>query len=417
MSAPATTHTELALQRKVDEREAVTRLHDELIRTIEKREDPNPNEAEKVQINNYRERATALDAEITEDLDAVEANRTAIETSKKVRRSLAGTAAGVEEQDGAIVYKDMATYARDFILTRNTPTAARIQRQVDPVEIQKATERLSLLTRTLDPTLSSDVLGLQPPQHIAQIMQVIDTSRPIVASATRDSLIRGHLTYPRVDTRPEVTIQNTEKQPAGDRGMEISMVDATASVYLGGGNISWQAVNWSTPNALDTWFRLAAAEYALKTETDAANELEYEAHQHRITTRLTSTPTFAQFLTAVGAGYSKVYADSGRLANTIYLAPDRFGYLIGMTSDAFAQFMTVSPGGVGPLNVVVSRGLSSGVIAVGDSNALLVAETAGAPVDLQVTEPAIGGYEVGLIGGFEAVVTDDGSFSLLTTSS
>jgi hypothetical protein len=46
-----------------------------------------------------------------------------------------------------------------------------------------------------------------------------------------------------------------------------------------------------------------------------------------------------------------------------------------------------------------------------------VAETPGAPVELRVTEPAIGGYEVGIIGAFEAVVVDAGAFALVTTAS
>ena len=48
---------------------------------------------------------------------------------------------------------------------------------------------------------------------------------------------------------------------------------------------------------------------------------------------------------------------------------------------------------------------------------LLVAETPGAPVELRVVEPAIGGLEVGIIGGFEAVVVDDGAFANITTAS
>ena len=55
-------------------------------------------------------------------------------------------------------------------------------------------------------------------------------------------------------------------------------------------------------------------------------------------------------MTAIGAGYAEVFANSGRIANTIYMAPDRFGYLLGLTSDAFTQFTTVSQSGVGPLS-------------------------------------------------------------------
>ena len=199
--------------------------------------------------------------------------------------------------------------------------------------------------------------------------------------------------------------------------MDVAMVTATASTYLGGGDLSWQAINWSTPDALDLWFRLAGADYALKTEQDAAQALQHSAFSNNIASTLAATPTFAQFMTAVGAGYAEVFANSGRLADTIYMAPDRFGYMLGLTSDAFTQFTSVSQSGVGPLNVVVSRGMDSGVIAIGDNEALLVAETAGAPVELRVVEPAIGGVEVGIIGAFEAVVVDDGAFTMLTAAS
>ena len=71
----------------------------------------------------------------------------------------------------------------------------------------------------------------------------------------------------------------------------------------------------------------------------------------------------------------------------------------------------------GRSSVVVSRGMDAGVVVVGDRAGLLVAETAGAPVELRVVEPAIGGVEVGIIGAFEAVAVDNGAFSMLTTAS
>src|SRR6185295_4298171 len=115
--------------------------------------------------------------------------------------------------------------------------------------------------------------------------------------------------------------------------MDISMQTATASVYLGGGDLSWQAINWSTPNALDLWFNLAGADYALKTEQDAGAVLINDAFPNAISGVLDATPSFAEFMTAVGDGYAEVFANSGRIADTVYLAPDRFGYLLGMTSD------------------------------------------------------------------------------------
>jgi hypothetical protein len=312
----------------------------------------------------------------------------------------------------------MAAYARDVLLTSTGRVAAQIQAQYGDKEgIESARERLELVKRVPANTLSSNVAGLIPSQHIAQIFQVIDSSRPIVATALRAPLERGVLTYPVVTTTPVVAVQASQKTEAGNTGMVIDMATATASTYLGGGDLSWQAINWSSPNALDLWFRLVAADYALKTEQDAAQALQHSAFSNNIASPLAATPTFAQFMTAVGAGYGEVFANSARTADTIYMAPDRFGYMLGLTSDAFSQFVEVGQAGIGPLRVVVSRGMDSGVIVVGDAQGLLVAETPGAPVELRVVEPAIGGVEVGLIGAFEAVVVDDGSFAMITTAS
>ena len=406
--------SELRLARLIDERETTTKLHEDLLTEAG---DGELDDGKKQQAIAYRERATSLDEEIAALAETVDANRKALEKSQQIRRALSGNTDGIDEDDG-VVYRTMAAYARDVILTGNGREASKIKGLVgDSLEIERAEQRLQLLKRVPANTLSSDVAGLIPQQHIAQIFQVIDNSRPLIATAQRTSLVRGVISYPRVDTSPVVAVQGTEKTEAGNTGMDVSMQTATASTYLGGGDLSWQAINWSTPDALDLWFRLCGADYALKTEQDAAQAMQHSAFSNNISSTISGTATFAEFMTAVGAGYGEVFASSGRIANTIYMAPDRFGYLLGLTSAAFTQFVSVGQSDVGPLRVVVSRGMDAGVIAVGDSAGLLVAETAGAPVELRVVEPAIGGVEVGLIGAFEAVVVDDGAFSMITTAS
>ena len=196
------------------------------------------------------------------------------------------------------------------------------------------------------------------------------------------------------------------------------MVTATASTYLGGGDLSWQAINWSTPDALDLWFRLAGADYALKTEQDAAQVLQHSAFPNNIASH------------AGGDADVRAVHDGGRRrlrGGVRELGPAGEHDLHGpgpVRVPARADVGRVHAvherrrqSGVGPLNVVVSRGMDAGVIVVGDSDGLLVAETAGAPVELRVVEPAIGGVEVGIIGAFEAVVVDDGAFAMLTTAS
>ena len=417
------TATERRLQVKLDEREAAHTKLEEVHRELD---GGNPSDVQRKQIDEYVDRMAELDTEIDGLSTQVEADKRAAEKSKEIRRAMRVAVDGVDADEDGVVYRTMAAYARDVILTAQGTTSGKIQAQFgNRDELEQARQRLDLARDTVKRvpanTLSSNVAGLTPAQHISQIFQVIQTERPIVASAQRADLERGQLTYPRVDTRPVVAVQSSEKTEAGNTGMAVSMQTATASTYLGGGDLSWQAVNWSTPNALDLWFRLAASDYALKTESDAGQVISHSGFSNNISSTIGATPTFAELMTAVGAGGGEVYANSGRLANTLYVAPDRYWYAVGLTSNANLSF---GQGGIlnvnadqATLRVVVSRGLDSGVMIVGDSDGLLVAETPGAPVELRVVEPAIGGYEVGIIGAFEAVVVDNGAFAMLTTAS
>ena len=166
---------------------------------------------------------------------------------------------------------------------------------------------------------------------------------------------------------------------------------------------------------------MIAADYALKTETDAATVVSASAFLNQISSPLADVTDYTEVTTAIGAGGAAVYANSGRMANAIVMAPDAYWAAVGLTSDstlAFGESALLSVAGeTRRLRVIVSRGLNAGEIIVGDMDGLLVAENAGAPVRMFVSEPAIAGVEVGLVGAFEAVVVDDGAFASITAAS
>ena len=416
---------EVRLARLVDERATVTRLDDDLLAHVESRSgEQEYTEIEQGQRDGYRARASELDAEIAALMVDIERERDSAKAAKLARAHLAGGGVeGIEVEEDGIVYKTFSAYARDYILGRmQGGIAEQIRASLgSPEEIRNVSrDRLARahLARTPANTLTSDVPGLLPPQHIAQIFQVIDRSRPLVASLPSTDLERGRLTYPRVDSSPVVAAQSAEKTEGGNTGLDVSMQTADATTYIGGGDLSWQAINWSSPSALDLWFALAAADYALKTEQDAAQVVQHSAFAtDQIGSPLGSTPSFADFMTAVGAGGAEVYENSGRMADTVWMAVDRFWYLFGLTTSVQTIFANVGGDNVGPLSIVPSRGMDAGVIVVGDRDGALVAETPGAPVELRAVEPAIGGLEVGIIGAFEAVVVDEGAFAMITTAS
>jgi uncharacterized coiled-coil protein SlyX len=409
---------ERTLQTRVDARESTHALQEQVLRELD---GGNPTDAQREVLEKYRKDLAYYDGEIEQWSEQVDADRKAREKSEQIRRASAA-ARGVADidDDGRTVYRTLGQQALDIVMTskgqyaRSHVQAAGVERE----EIERAAHRLETLDRTPATTLTSDIAGLSPSQHVAQIFQVINASRPLVeAAGNKVNLSKLTVTYPQVDASPVVAVQATQKTEAGNTGLDVSMVTKTASTYLGGGNISWQAIEFSDPSAFDLWFRLIAADYALKTETDAATVVSASAFLNNIASTIATTATFAQTMTAVGAGYAEVYANSGRTANAIIMAPDRFGYLLGLTSDALTQFVSVGQAGIGPLRVIVSRGLNAGEMIVGDMDGLLVAENAGAPVRMFVSEPAIAGVEVGLVGAFEAAVVDDGAFALISTAS
>jgi len=73
-------------------------------------------------------------------------------------------------------------------------------------------------------------------------------------------------------------------------------------------------------------------------------------------------PSMSQFLTAVGDAFARYEERLGRVAEAIYMAPDRFGYLLGLRQ---LNDLPLTDKDLAGMAIVVSSGLSSGTIAIG----------------------------------------------------
>lgn len=419
------------------------RLADERARTIEKKEDllklaedeqRDLGDFEQEQLAKYRSREAELEEEI--ELLATDLERT--EGSKDVSRLLrpdeddsGGTGSGpwhaTPKSNGTVAHRSFSEYARDQLIVHEKYGPTILGQMGGDVRAirEQAQERLE---RTLQNTTSTTVAGLIIPTYMTEIMDIIDAGRPVVASGRRVPLDRGSLVYPLIGTRPTVTQQTSEKTEAGTVAPTVTSATLSANTYLGATNISWQAVNWSNPNVMDLYFQLAAEAYARQTEGVACEAVETSAigtvgtAAGRLGTA--GTESFGAWRTAVVAGLSAIYtATSGRhRTNTLYLSPNRFFQLAALGTDQVAQISPIGTLDVGSmsgtffgLNVVGSYGFDQDTAVVGDSQALLIGENAGNPVEMRVIEPNIGGWQVGLIGAFNAVAFDVNRFYHLGT--
>jgi len=421
----------MRVERLVDERARTAEKLSDLLSLAEEETRPLA-DYEEEQATKYRKQIEDFDAEIDLLATDIEREDSARDVSALLRPDTETNGDGVKryaqpKSNGPVVYRTFGEFARDKLILddKHGPTILS-QMTGDPQAIRaEAEERIE---RTLQNVTSSTVAGLVIPTHMTQILDIIDKGRPVSASGRSVPLDRGSMTYPSITARPSVILQSAEKAEAGTVAPTVGSSTLTASTYLGAVDISWQAVNWSTPDVLQLYFDLAAEAYARTTEGVACETMETSAigtvgtASGRLGT--VGTESFSQWRAAVAAGISGIYnATGGRhRTNTLYLSFNRFIQLASLGTDQVTQLSPVGQLDIGTLsgsffglNVIGSYGFDQDTAIVGDSAALLVGENAGNPVQMQVIEPNIGGYQVGLIGAYAAVPFDVNRFYHLGT--
>jgi len=365
-------------------------------------------DAELELVTRSRDRVTALDAQIAPLTQIEELRQTAGASRAVMVRSQTPTSA-VQTPGGAVdVYPTFARWARDELARRFDHIATLV-----PGGRAGAEDRLQ---RAVANTLTGDVPGLLPPQHLAQILQVISTARPFVEASRRVPLTSGQLTYPFVTSRPTVGVQAAEKTETVSTKMAVTMQTVPAVTYLGAGDLSWQTIQWSTPDALQLWFDLCAEAYAQATEGAVAASIGSIA-----SATVVASDDLAGWYGAIAEAAGAVFARTKAVADTIYSDVATGFRLAGLVSNTTPSFATAgqinlstAQGNIGGLRLAVSPMAAAGVVVVGSSRYLLCAETPGAPVELRAVEPSIGGMEVGIIGAFADRIVDAGAFQKLT---
>ena len=402
------------LQRLVNEREQVNENIDAVLKAAEE-EERDPSESERELVKRLRARLEEIEPQVDEYLELEEVRGRAKDARAYLGRPApAGNDPGPDPQPIGTdepVYRTFAQFARDELICRFDKIANR----AGPGERERAQERL---TRAVANTLTADIPGLLPKQHLAQITDVIDRSRPIVAASRMIGLTAGKVTYPKITQRPIVGEQTTEKTELPSQKMTVALVEITAKVYGGAGDLSWQDVAWSNPDALGLWFDLAAEAYAHQTETAAGAVLASATTTDIV---VGAGADLAAWLSAISKAAAAVYAGTYRRADVI-ITDIATGYgLLALVGQAQPYFITAGggslqagTGNIAGMQLVISPQLAAASCFVGDSTALLTAETAGAPVELRAVEPSIAGFEVGVVGAFVADLMEKKAFVQLT---
>lgn len=281
------------------------------------------------------------------------------------------------------------------------------------VGVEEARERLALYHRAAAHQTTADNLGVIPEPIVGNVLNFIDTSRPIVSALGPLAVPGGRFTRPRVTQHTQVGEQTAEKAELVSQKMLITSLPVTMDTYGGYVNVSRQNIDWSVPQIMDIVINDLAGQYAITTEQVAAALLVADATAGPVLPADPTAADVAQALwTAAGAAFAAMQG-AGRLL--LAVSPDMLG-LVGplfapvnpqnAQSSGFSagSFGSGAMGAISGITVLMSAALPAGTMLVISTAAVEVYEQRiGA---LQVTEPSVLGVQVAYAGYFAAVVLE-----------
>lgn len=276
---------------------------------------------------------------------------------------------------------------------------------------REANERLDLYYRAAAHQKTSDNLGIVPDPVIGNVINFIDSARPLVSSLGVQPLPGATWHRPRVTSHTAVAKQGTngaaadEKTELTSQKMTIDKLTGNAVTYGGYVNVSRQNIDFSSPSALDVIVNDLAAQYAIETEAATA-DLIASTTTAAVTYTATDNGVAGALWEAAAKAFSAVKGQ-GRLV--LAVSPDvlrTFGPLFAPVNPSNGQGTGFTAGGFGSgvmgnisgIQTVMSAGLGTGEAFCFSTAAVEVYEQRVGT--LQAVEPSVAGLQVAYLGYF-----------------
>lgn len=292
-----------------------------------------------------------------------------------------------------------------------------------------AQDRMELFMRAASHQKTTDNPGVIPTPIIGEVINFIDSARPLTNALGVRPLPGQNWSRPRVTGHTAVALQGSAGQQADEKSelvsqkLTISKIAAQALTYGGYVNVSRQNIDFSTPNAFDIIVNDLAAQYAIDTEAATA------AQVNATTTTAVgygATPTGATVSKALWSAAGQVYAATkGQGQLLLVCSPDvlgTFGPLFAPVNpqNGFSPGLTAVNFGQGSFGVIsgitglMSAGLGTGKAFLLSTAAVEVYEQRIGT--LQVVEPSVLGVQVAYAGYFTPMTIENAAIIPLTAT-
>jgi HK97 family phage prohead protease len=259
--------------------------------------------------------------------------------------------------------------------------------------------------------------GVIPVPLLREIIALVDANRPFVESIDRQPLIAEGMSFriPKVTTSAAVGYQATELSEVTSTQGQIQDITVNVRTFAGANLVSRQLIDRSDPSYFEELLRQLAQSYAHGTDKKAYDELKGSS---------ASTPSgagnVASLYAAVVKGISDAYGIMRFVPNRILVAPG------GTSGTSWTDFLGARDSDGRPLFAAAAPSNAAGLITQGSTNGTVAGldmivdphiganekahvypsgfatfyETPGSPFQVQVTDVANLGVEVGVYGYF-----------------
>ena len=208
---------------------------------------------------------TRIESEIDPQIETLESIERTRGYTSRPPTSVPTTVPAAPASSPDTIYRSFAKYARDLLIVRYDAIATR---RTGLPRRGVGADRAGRREHALRGRRRSD------PAHVPDADRATDRQVPPDrrVGALRQPDVRD-LEIPIPDAASDR--RETDDRKDGTRLAEDDgrVVDVVADTYGGTGDLSWQAINWSTPDTLALWFDLAAEAYTIQTEAAAATVL------------------------------------------------------------------------------------------------------------------------------------------------
>jgi HK97 family phage major capsid protein len=370
------------------------------------------NDTEKASLTEARSRMGVLKDQIDQLEDTAKVAQDIANRARQVDQAISTARKSYEA--GPVEYRSTGAYLTDYI--------------AGATGSKSAMERLELFTRAAAHQKTSDNLGVIPDPIIGDVLNFIDTARPIVAQLGPRDMPSATWYRPKVTQHVTVAAQGSagaaadEKTELSSQKMTITRLTGTAVTYGGYVNVSRQNIDFSSPQMFDAIVNDLAAQYAVQTEAALGVSLIATTNTVELTTAVGGTATAAELTAALWTAAGNIYnATKGQGRIILAIQPARLGswgslfapvnpqnaQSLGFSAADFGQGLI---GNVSGIPAYVSAGLAS---APATTYGIVMSTAAVECYEqrvgtLQVTEPSVLGVQVAYAGYFTPMTVEAG---------